>query len=335
MMQEKILAGLVFVSFMLATIPAQATPTIRAYAATDADRNALRGLLKRVWDSVGREEWMFHMPRKDAASVVAFREQEMVGFATRYERDAHPYTTTVELATDPDRGGAAMLGLLHAQITSPLARERLLRTLVSERQTAELAYFSGAGFREVRRTWTPTVAVNSIPKKLYATAILQAQRKGYEIRSLREAMRANDPTFILRLTEAHRDHYLETHAVNPPKLRSLNEWQDVFFGKDSVPEATFVAIKGGQIAAYTSVRRVERALYEVAWFATTPDFRADSLILNQALKAKEFEYVRVKGAKRLYFELDSTDPQAMALLPTLPIDRGIPWITLQTGIPNP
>jgi hypothetical protein len=335
MMRKKLVVGLVCIPAIAVAISAQATMSVRAYEASDGDRSALESLLKSVWNPVGREEWQLHLPRKHAVSVAAFHGQKMVGFATRYERDAHPHTTTVELATDVGRGGAAPLDLLYKQVTSSLARERLLRTLVNERQTAELKYFSGAGFREVRRTWTPTVLVSKIPKSLYATAVLHTQRKGYEIQTLRAAMTANDPHFILRLTEAHRDHYLDTHAINPPKLRNLNAWRDVFLGKDSVPDATFVAMKRGKIAAYASVRCTEQAMCEVAWFATTSDFRADSLLLNQALKAKEIEYVRAKGVKRLSFELDSTDSQAMALMRTLPTDRGIPWITLQTGIPNP
>jgi hypothetical protein len=74
---------------------------------------------------------------------------------------------------------------------------------------------------------------------------------------------------------------------------------------------------------------------DVAWFGTTPEFAADGLVLNQALKANEFEYARTRAVATLCFEFDSTDPQSLALLETLPIDRGPALITFQTGIPNP
>jgi hypothetical protein len=188
-------------------------------------------------------------------------------------------------------------------------------------------------FLEMRRTWMPNVNVSSLPATLFEDDLRMVLGRGFSIRGLQELQ--NDPEFMLRLTEANRDHYIATHSINPPRECDLNEWQNIAYSEDLIPEAAFVALENNRIAAFSSLCNSESdGACDVARFASTIASRADSLMLNRALKAKELEYARTHKIANLCFEFDSTDSQAMALLETMPIDPGLALITFQTGIPS-
>jgi hypothetical protein len=299
------------------------------------DKPVLEEFLRRVWKT-SADEWLSHRPKTDAVTLLVLQDGRLLGMMTRFERWFHPHTTTFEVGIDPEKDGDLRQQLentLFDQITRDVARDRVFRLQLLETQTQEMMFVRSKQFIEMRRTWMPTVPISGLAKNLFKNSLKSSLKRGYLICNLNELQ--HDPAFMQQLTEANRDHYIATHQINPPHECALDQWYKIAFGEDWLPEASFVALKNDQIAAFSNLCISDSEdTCDVAWFASTPANMTDSLMLNQSLKAKELEYARTHAIANLCFEFDSTDPQAMALLETLPLDRGLALITYQTGIPT-
>jgi hypothetical protein len=305
-------------------------PDIRSY--TPQDQPVLEALLQKVWASDAEIE--SHLPKTDSVTFLAFEGNQLLGMMTRFERSFHPHTTTLEFGFDPRMNNGLRRQLEEAlfdQTVRDVAKTRIFRAQFLENQFQEIRFLHDKRFLEMRRTYMPKVNVSSLPATLFEDDLRMVLERGFSIRGLHELQ--NDPDFMLRLTEANRDHYLATHGINPPREYDLNDWQNIAYNEDLIPQAAFVALEDDRIAAFSSLCNSESDdACDVAWFASTAAYSADSLMLNRALKAKELEYARVNNVTNLCFEFDSTDPQAMALLESMPIDPGLALITFQTGI---
>lgn len=306
-------------------------PDIRTY--TSRDQPVLEVFLRKLWASNAEIE--SHLPKRDSVTLLAFEGNQLVAMMTRFERQFHPHTTTLEFGFDPEIDTDPRRQLeteLFHRITTDVAKTRIFRAQLLEHQSRELRFLHNKHFLEMRRTWMPSVNVSSLPVTLFDDLRL-ALGRGYSVHRLDELQ--HDTRFMRQLTGANRDHYIATHAINPPRKCNLKQWQNIAYDEDLIPKASFVALKGDRIAAFSSLCQSESdGALDVAWFATTAAYVTDSLLLNRALKAKELEYARTHEIANLCFEFDSTDPQAMALLEALPINPGLALITFQTGIPN-
>jgi hypothetical protein len=304
---------------------------IKTYASQD--EAALEAFLREVWKT-SADEWSSHRPKADVITLLALQEGRLLGMMTRSERWFHPYTTTLEFGFDPKTASDLRQQLentLFEQITQDITN-RVFRVQLLETQTQETMFLHSKLFLEMRRTWMPTVSTLGLAKNIFKDSLISALERGYAIHDLKTLQ--HDPVLMQQLTEANRDHYIATHQINPPQECALDQWYKIAFGEDWLPQASFVALKNNQIAAFSSLCSSETEnSCDVAWFASTPAYSSDCLLLNQALKAKELEYARTNAIANLCFEFDSTDPQAMALLETLPLDRGLALVTYQTGIP--
>jgi hypothetical protein len=303
---------------------------------TAQDQAVLEQLLRNAWASGSESEWELYLPKRDSVTFLAFQHEQLLGMMTRFERPFHPFTTTLEFAIDPatDNGLRRQLEeALFERIVCDVAKDRIFRAQVLEHQLQEIQFLQRKQFLEMRRTWTPKVNVSGLPADLFVDSLNAILERGYSIHRFNELR--HDPEFMRRLTEANREYYLATHQINPPRNCNLHEWKSIAYDEDLIPEAAFVALKNDQIAAFSSLCLSDSEDgCDVAWFASIPEHLTDSLLLNQALKAKELEYAQKHAITNLCFEFDSTDPQSMALLETMPIDRGLAWITYQTGIPE-
>jgi hypothetical protein len=301
---------------------------------TAQDQAVLEQLLRNVWAS--GSEWELHLPKRDSVTFLVFQHEQLLGMMTRFERSFHPFTTTLEFAIDPATDNSLRPQLeeaLFERIVRDVAKDRIFRVQLLEHQLQEIQFLQRKQFLEMRRTWIPKVNVLSLSVHLFEDSLNAILERGYSVRGLNELR--HDPEFMRRLTEVNREYYLAMHQINPPRNCNLHEWQSIAYDEDLIPEAAFVVLKNDQIAAFSSLCLSDSEDgCDVAWFASTPEHVTDSLLLNQALKAKELEYARTKAITTLCFEFDSTDPQSMALLETMPIDRGLVWITYQTGIPE-
>jgi hypothetical protein len=231
----------VFEGILSAIVNPSIDPQIRAYSSRDAP--ALERLLQDVWAPHGEHEWESHQPQHDSITLLAFRGERLLAMMTRHERRFHPYATTLGFGIDSGIQRDSRRELEEAlfdRISRDLPTNRVMRCQFLETQTREIEFVHAKRFLEMRRTWMPTVPVSSLPTGLFSDSLASVLGRGFSIHRL-DALR-NDPDFMVRLTEANRDHSLATHGINPPREASLREWQDLAFGEDWLPEASFVAI---------------------------------------------------------------------------------------------
>jgi hypothetical protein len=299
--------------------------TVRPYEAGHAAK--VEAFLEAVWLT---DTWEAHLPSAARHAFVAEQQGQVCGLACAHERTIHPYTLTLDLSVPPSRWSDGSADALFAELAATLP-DQLWRTQLLEPHAAG-GFLQHHGFFEVRRTWTPTLDVADLPHAQLADAHAQALRLGFDLDPLGRGV--DDDVLMDALVEAHLEHYTATHSVNPAAPRPLSSWRGLFLGDDLDPAAAFLARRDGAIAAFTSLRADGAGAWEVAWFGTLAPYRAYAHTLNLALKHHEEGFARRRGIARLGFEVDSTDPEAVAVLGTLAEAKGEALVTYQTGIPR-
>lgn len=299
--------------------------TVRPYEADHAAK--VEVFLEAVWLT---DAWEARLASAARHVLVAEYQGQVCGLACAHERTIHPYTLTLDLSVPPSGWSDGSADALFAELAAALP-DQLWRTQLLEPHAAG-GFLQRHGFFEVRRTWTPTLDVANFPHTLLADAHVQTLRFGFDLGPLGRGV--DSDALMDALTEAHLEHYTATHSVNPAAPRPLSSWRDIFLGDDLDPAAAFLARRNGAIAAFTSLRPDGAGGWEVAWFGTLPPYRAYAHTLNLALKHHEVGFAQRRGIEQLGFEVDSTDPEAVAVLGTLAEAKGEALMTYQTGIPR-
>lgn len=287
-------------------------PLVRPYR--ESDGQVAAAILETVWAGDERRAEDYGWVLEVAGTVQ--------GLGRVLKRNTiHPYMPTLDLAVldAAYRAGHAPVLLNHLMATFPDGT--LWRTQCLESHHVAQDALKASSFAEVRRTWTPQIPLAAYPADWLLAEAQQAGALGYQI-SLEPVL---DEEFRAELTRAHLDRYQSTHRINPPADLPWKTWQTIFM--EDLDEV-FVARRGGRLAAFASLRGAE-----VYWFGTLPEFTADADTLNAALKREEFKAGRPHLAT-LNYELDSTDPAALAVLARLPVPPGEALLTFQTGIPD-
>lgn len=297
------------------------TGTVRPYEAGHAAK--VKAFLEAVSPTDG--------PALETARYAFVAEQEgrVHGFALARRNTIHPYTLALKLAVPPTGWSDGTADALFAELTTALP-DWLWRFQVLEPHAPQ-AFLQRHGFFEVRRTWTPTLDVASFPRVLLADARVRALQFGFDLGPLG---RSADDALMDALAGAHLEHYAATHRVNPAAPCPLASWRDLFLGDDLDPDATFLARRDGVIAAFASSRSGDAGVWEAAWFGTLAPHLTHAFTLNLALKHHEVAFARRQGITQLGFEVDSTDPEAVAVLDALTETKGEALVTYQMGIPR-
>lgn len=287
-------------------------PLVRPYHESDGQVAAF--ILETVWPGDERRAEEYRWVLELAGTV------QGLGRIMKHNI-IHPYMPTLDLAVLEEAYGAGHASLLLEHLMATFPGSTLWRSQCLDSHHAAQDAMKASGFAEVRRTWTPQVPLAAFLDDWLLAEAQQAAALGYQI-GLEPVL--NDE-FRGQLTWAHLEHYRSTHRVNPPADLPWQAWQNIFL--EDLDEV-FVARRGGQLAAFASLRGAE-----VYWFGTLPEFAADADVLNAALKHEEFKAGRSHLAT-LNYELDSTDPAALAVLQRLPVSPGEALLTFQTGIPD-
>jgi hypothetical protein len=299
---------------------------LRPYTFADSPRAEV--FLQSLWPPEDAEE---RLPEAGEAWLLE-QDGEICGLGRILDRTFHPYLPTLELSLAPSSWIDQSAELLYSFLRSQRPTADVWRCQILERHHGAPEFLERHGFVEMRRTWMPQVRLDLLPLELFATESQAALELGYQMCTLEKF--ANDPAFMLELTQLYQAAYLATHQINPPAPRSLESWQRIFLGDNLEPALAFVALKHGKIVAFSSLRLGESQAAEVYWFGVAPEYATHSSLLNAALKHSEFQAARARGVEVLSFEIDSTNPENSALLERLPIARGEAYLTFQTGIPR-
>ncbi len=298
------------------------TGTVRPYEASYATK------VKAFFEAVSPTDG----PALETACYAFVAEQEgrVHGLALARRNTIHPYTLTLALAVPPAGWSDGTADALFAELKAAIP-DRPWRFQALEPHASQ-AFLQRHRFFKVRRTWTPTLDVASSPHALLADARVSALQLGFDLGPLGRGV--DDAALMDDLAGAHLEHYATTHRVNPAAPRPLPSWRDRFLGDDLDPDAAFLARQNGAVAAFASLRPGDAGVWEVAWFGTLASHRTHAFTLNLALKHHEMELAWWRGITQLGFEVDSTDPEAVAVLDALTEVKGEALVTYQTGIPR-
>lgn len=244
--------------------------------------------------------------------LVASDAGQRVGALTFFRNRVHFHPGIYSVAFSDFAPGMGLTAVVRA-LYDALARELrptnplLLRTGVDEGDDLYAALRS-LGFRDYRRVYSPVLDISTFDLKRLAHAERSAAVLGYEIVRLADLKPTAD--LETRLYDLHTEVYADTSAIVPatPERLGKKEWLGAFIYSDEViPEAFFIAVKGGAFAGFGNLFRGEEGGLETATFGTRRSYRHHHREIMLAVKAREIGYAKAHGYRTIRAEID-VDP---------------------------
>ncbi|HEU4324539.1 MAG TPA: GNAT family N-acetyltransferase [Roseiflexaceae bacterium] len=306
-----------------------------------ADRPALDALLGAVWgDQAGAAA--YYRPAASSDQAGAFcrtlvaehadgAKATPVGLGTVEQRSNHPQPVYLTVAVHPQQQGRGVGGALYARLAALAVRlgTRPWQTATGADQGRGLAFLERRGFRQTVRTIFPRFTVAEVDLSGRTALAADLERRGFRVAALPEL--AGQPGALDRLADLHHALYAAAHPHNPPGPALYARRHAAFLGDDLLPEAMFVALRGGEWVGAASLRPGEQpSELEMALFGVLDSAAADRADLLHLLKLHEFAYARAVGAEALLAEIDSVDPHGLAALRRFPFREDQPaWLTFR------
>ena len=227
-------------------------------------------------------------------------------------QNPHPFSTNL----DQERLTPCELSRLLS--TEPNGQ---FRAIVRASDASTCATLESAGFVQVRRTTEGLVQLSDADHFTFSAAHTRVANAGLSIGLLAGPL-LEDWLF------SHERAYRRCHDANP--LAPLNDAdRKSFFADDLQLDAAFAVCDGTQVIAHASLR-ADPDSWAFGWFGADLDGPICPETLNNALKHLELDFALRMGLRTLWFEHDSTDPQAMSMASHLPIRQPEIWFTYQT-----
>lgn len=243
----------------------------------------------------------------------AYIEEKLVGVIMGWKSEFHPYCTYFRLLTNPFYSSNEIENKLFAK----LGKQNLpLQTSIWETAINLKQFYESNGFREIRRTYMPVLKVDSINDDLGIA---------YDrlIKTLKEIL--INPTLKNKLLHFVRKTYEETHLDNPVADKSLKEWEELLLD-DVLIDGSLIYLDSLEqnIKAYSFLHKsAQPHTFELGWCGSVGfDFL-------QCLLRKQIHYAKSCNVHFILGEFDTTSPEAMFSLATLPFEPCPTWITYQ------
>jgi hypothetical protein len=250
-------------------------------------------------------------------SVFSQNQQRLSEFVT--QKKLHPYSVTVELSnlTQP------ILDDIKKMYSKPALRAMTKIDAVDTR-----FFLEKNGFIPMRTTWTGEVELSKINVEPFEKALKEVQVHKWNVGIVSEKL-------LFNWLRHHKILYDVAHSINPLMPMSAPEITETFKDADFMGEFAYAVYRDTLVVAHGSLRKNNHD-WDFGWFGAThtSDGLSES-ILNLAIKALEIRAAKKMGIEKIYIEYDSTDGQAMFLMPYLPITNPEIWITYQTKVASP
>ncbi|WP_391209308.1 hypothetical protein [Psychrobacillus sp. L4] len=241
----------------------------------------------------------------------AYIEGKLVGVIMAWKNDFHPYCTYFRLLTNPRFSSWN----IESKLIAKLGKQNLpLQTSIWETATNLKQFYETNGFKEIRRTYMPTLKVDAVDLEIVDDC---------SIRTLKEIL--FNPTLKINLLQFVRKTYEETHLDNPVAEKSLEEWEKLLV-EDVLVEGSFIYLDKLEqnIKAYSFLHESDQPnTLELGWCGSVEFDFLQSLLFKQLHYAKEHNVEFLQG------EFDTTSPYAMFSLGVLPFEACPTWITYQ------
>ena len=209
--------------------------------------------------------------------------------------------------------------------TAPL----LLRTGVDEGDEL-YAVLRSLGFRDYRRVYTPVLDVAAFDLETLQKVESGFAALGYKIVRLADLELTAEVE--AQLYDLHTEVYADTSTVVPatPEQLGKKEWLEAFvYSDDVIPEAFFIAARGGKFAAFGNLFRGEvEGDLATGTFGTRRAYRHHHREIMLAIKAHEIGYAKTHGYKKIRAEIDAENPWILYVCAELPFVQDRDYISM-------
>lgn len=252
-------------------------------------------------------------------SYSAFVENQLVGILVAWKNEFHPYCTYLRILGIPQFNND-----IEEKLLSKVEREIEcfpLQISIWETSTKLLGVLERSGFKEIRRTYMPTLNVSDI--KNVVTLNIQENQN---IQSLAEIV-SNDE-LIEKLTRVVKRNYQHSHLANPVAERSLETWKEMILSKDMILNGSYVYLdEEKNIIAYSFLHESDKkGSCELGWCGLNNSPNKSYII---HLVKRQIRYSIDHDIHFIIGEFDTTDLYAMEVLKQFPFGSCPTWITYQ------
>lgn len=252
-------------------------------------------------------------------SYLALVEEEVVGLLLAWENPFHPEATYFKTLTKPEYATERIKKKFFHKIREEADRGQPFITSVIETAISSRDFYEKNGFKEIRRTFMPTLAVEEIIDSLTAKEL----KEGI-IKNLDEIF-AEEYSFT-QLADLVKNNYEASHYVNPVKEMSVEEWKELIAADDILRDGSFILFNDeGEIIAYSFLHQSEnKDTFELGWCGGASFDRAGAL---PYLVGKQINYAREENVDYILGEFDTTDPFGMEVMRTFTFRPFPAWIS--------
>lgn len=159
-------------------------------------------------------------------AYTAFIDNKLVGFVFAWRSNFHPNCTYFRILVNPFYKSLNIEELLLSKVENLKMEDLPLQTSVWENSKNLISMYIDHGFKEIRRTFSPTLHVSDLTEYPLNT------RDKSHIRTLEEVL--HNEVLIKKLTHLVKRNYERTHVVNPVANFALDKWKELIFADDVI-----------------------------------------------------------------------------------------------------
>lgn len=280
--------------------------------------------LKSLSDLSFEDEGILNIVKnfKSKFAYSAFYENKLAGVIFGWVSIFHPYCTYFRILSNPFYGKYGVEEKLLTKVESLGIIDRPLQTSIWETAINLKNIYEENGFKEIRKTYMPTLQVADIKEEVQFS-----DENNHIIKTLAEISSNND--LMEKLMLVVKRNYEETHKANPVVNAELDEWKKLILANDTVINGSYVFLKAGgkEIIAYSFLHESDSEnTYEFGWCGCS-DKQYKRLIPQLILQ--HIRYSINQNVRAIVGEFDTTDIYAMEVLKTFPFAPCPTWITYQ------
>lgn len=255
-------------------------------------------------------------------TYLAFVKNKLAGVAFGWTSRFHPSCTYFRILSHPFYEIYDIGDKLLTKVENTVDINLPLQTSILESAINLKATHERNGFKEIRRTYMPTLQLANVKGEFQLS-----DKDNHIIKTLAD-ISLNDE-LMEKLTLLVRKNYTASHKVNPVVDAGLDTWKKLILANDTITKGSYVLLDRRQeaIIAYSFLHESDsKNIYELGWCGCSD--KQDKELIPQ-LTLQHIRYAVNQGAESIVGEFDTTDDYAMEVLRTFPFAPCPTWITYQ------
>lgn len=177
--------------------------------------------------------------------------------------------------------------------------------------------FENKGLQLIRKTYIPTLAVDSLIMKAEALS----KNKYFNLTEVDKNQELKN-----KLIQLTKQTYEETHIANPVAEFEDKTWEKLLFAEDVLMDLSYCVVGESQeILAFSYLHEDTAHQVELGWCGYTRKNEQELL----RIVSLQIEQAKQKGYQYVTGEFDSTSPYAMSIYQNLHFPENVSWNTYQ------